>query len=115
MDRLHWRHLLAKPSAATVTLGGMTVLALATLGGVTSNRNNPICIASPKVAKASTMVTVACNCHQHYHRHYHSKLCKCKHSFKAYLQVRFQTMISQLASSFRKINKNIVCSINLQA
>jgi hypothetical protein len=29
------------------------VLALATLGGATRNRNNPICVASPKVAKAS--------------------------------------------------------------
>jgi len=31
----------------------ITVLALATLGDVTRNRNNPICVASPKVAKAS--------------------------------------------------------------
>jgi hypothetical protein len=63
MDRLHWRHLLAKPAATATcnshTLGSATVLALATLGGATRNRNNLICIASPKVAKASTMVTVA--------------------------------------------------------
>jgi hypothetical protein len=38
---------------ATVTLGNVTVLALATLGSVTRNRKNPICVASPKVAKAS--------------------------------------------------------------
>jgi hypothetical protein len=37
-------------------LGGATVLALATLGGATRIRNNPICVASSKVAKASTMV-----------------------------------------------------------
>ncbi len=27
-----------------------------------ANRNNPICVASPKVAKASTIVIVACHC-----------------------------------------------------
>jgi len=35
------------------------VLALATLGSVTRNRDNPICVAPPKVAKARTMVSVA--------------------------------------------------------
>jgi len=30
-----------------------TVLALATLGDATRNRNNPICVVPPKVAKAS--------------------------------------------------------------
>jgi len=40
-----------------------TVLALATLGDATRNRNNPICVASPKVANAST---VSCSCHRHY-------------------------------------------------
>jgi hypothetical protein len=30
-----------------------TVLALATLGDATRNRNNPICVALPKVANAS--------------------------------------------------------------
>jgi len=38
---------------ATVTLGNVSELALATLGGATRNRNNPICVVSPKVAKAS--------------------------------------------------------------
>jgi hypothetical protein len=38
------------------------VLALATLRGVTINRNSPICVMSPKVAKASTVVTGACCC-----------------------------------------------------
>jgi len=51
---------------ALATLGNATVFALATLGGTTRNRNNPICVASPKVAKANTMVTVVCCCHQHY-------------------------------------------------
>ncbi len=65
----------------TVTLGGATVLALATLGGVTRNRNNPICVVSPKVVKASTMVTVACRCL----RCYRSKLRQCKHSFNPWI------------------------------
>ncbi len=33
---------------------------LATLDDATRNRNNPICVAQPKVAKARTMVSVAC-------------------------------------------------------
>ncbi len=36
------------------------VLALATLGEATRNRNNPICVVQPKGAKARTMVSVAC-------------------------------------------------------
>ncbi len=51
------------------------VLALANLGDATRNRNNPICVMQPKVAKASTMVSVACHCH----RHYRDKLHQCKH------------------------------------
>jgi hypothetical protein len=51
------------------------VLALATLGDATRNRNNPISVAQPKVAKARTMVSVACGCRQHYH----DKLCLCKY------------------------------------
>jgi hypothetical protein len=34
------------------------------LGRRDIDRNNPICVASPKVAKASRIVTVACRCHQ---------------------------------------------------
>jgi hypothetical protein len=37
-----------------------TVLAL-------DNRYDPICVALPKVAEASTIVTVACHCHKHLH------------------------------------------------
>jgi hypothetical protein len=33
MDRLHWRHLLAKPLATVTRVSHVTVLALATLGG----------------------------------------------------------------------------------
>jgi hypothetical protein len=33
------------------------VLALATLGGATRNRNDPICVVSSKVARASTIVS----------------------------------------------------------
>ncbi len=40
------------------------VLALATLGGTTKDRNNPINVASPKVAKTGTIVTVVCHCRQ---------------------------------------------------
>ncbi len=39
-----------------------TVLVLATLGDVTKNRNNPICVMSPKVANAST-ISCRCRCH----------------------------------------------------
>jgi len=41
--------------------------AAATLGGTTKDRNDPICVTSPKVAKASTLVTVACCCPWRYH------------------------------------------------
>jgi hypothetical protein len=61
MDHLHWRSLLAKLSAAatwdsqvTVT----TVLALATLGGATQIESNLFYVTPPKVANASTVVTV---------------------------------------------------------
>ncbi len=37
------------------------VLALATLGNVTRNGNNPICVVQSKVAKARTTVSVACS------------------------------------------------------
>jgi hypothetical protein len=46
------------------------------------NRNDPICVASPKVAKASTMVTVACRCHRRYRGHYHTNFCQWKHGLK---------------------------------
>jgi hypothetical protein len=48
---------------ATMTYNSDTlVLALTTFGGETKNRNIPICIALPKVAKARTVVTVVCCC-----------------------------------------------------
>ncbi len=49
---------------------------------VTRNRNNLICVSSPKVAKTSIMVTVLCRCRQHYCKHYRSKLCQCKYGLK---------------------------------
>ncbi len=52
-----------------------TVLALATLGNVTEIS---ICVLLPKVAKESTIVTVACHCHWHYF----AKCCQCKHHFR---------------------------------
>ncbi len=41
-------------SHSTVT----TALALATMGSTTNNRNDPICVSMPKVAKASMTVIV---------------------------------------------------------
>ncbi len=64
-DHLHWQHLLAKPLATA-----------------TRDKNNPICVASSKVAKESTMVTVVCGCCWHYCQCYSSKLLQCKHSFR---------------------------------
>jgi hypothetical protein len=49
--------------SSTVTEYG---LALATLGGTTRKRNNPVCVTLPKVAKARTMVSVACRCRGRY-------------------------------------------------
>jgi hypothetical protein len=43
-------------SHVTVT----TVLTLATLGGTTTNRNDPIYVTLPKVAKASIRVSLSC-------------------------------------------------------
>jgi hypothetical protein len=37
----------------------MNVLALATLGNATRNRNNPISVAPPKVAKASNHMSLS--------------------------------------------------------
>jgi hypothetical protein len=44
-----------------------TVLAFATLGDATRNRNNPICVVPPKVAKASA---VLCRCHWRYRAYF---------------------------------------------
>ncbi len=67
MDLLHWQCYFGKTLEAATEY----VLALATLGDVTRNRNNPLCVVQPKVAKARTMAGVACHCH----RHLHDKLC----------------------------------------
>ncbi len=32
-----------------------------------ANRNDPICVALPKKAHASTIVTLTCCCHHHFH------------------------------------------------
>jgi hypothetical protein len=73
MDHLNWQYYFGETSA-TVT---EYVLAMATLGSVTRNRNNPICVVPPKVAKARTMVSVTC-CSRW---HYRDKLRQCKHTF----------------------------------
>jgi hypothetical protein len=74
--------ILAKtPATATEIDNKETeyVLALATLGDATRNRNNTIYAMQ---LNASTMVSVACCCRQHYH----DKLCQCKYSFKKWRQ-----------------------------
>jgi hypothetical protein len=47
-----------------ITLASVTdyLHALATLGDATKNRNVPISVMPPKVAKASSHMTVACGC-----------------------------------------------------
>jgi hypothetical protein len=76
MDQLHWQNLLAKLSV-TVTCNShvtvVTVLALATLGSTMLYRNYPICVAQPKVAKASTVMYSCC-------WHFCAKLRQWKHS-----------------------------------
>jgi hypothetical protein len=78
----------------------MTVHALGTLGGTIRNRNNPICVASPKVAKTRTMVSVACRCH----RHYRAKLRQCKHSLFESCHPRWQRQVRQLFSCRKTAN-----------
>jgi hypothetical protein len=59
MDRLHWQRLRDNAGDSD----SHYLLALATLGHSDKNRNNPICVMSPKVAKASTIciaVAIAC-------------------------------------------------------
>ncbi len=51
------------------------VLPLVTLGGVTKNRNDPISVTPPKMAKESTIVTVTC----HYCQRYSANLHQWKH------------------------------------
>jgi hypothetical protein len=62
VDHLHWQSLLANPSA-TATLDSHitvnTVLAFATLGSTSKNRNYPICVVPPNVAKASKEGNIA--------------------------------------------------------
>jgi hypothetical protein len=61
---------------------GTTVLALATLGGMTKDRNDPIFVAPPKAAKASIQLLwhvtdVGC-CRWHYH----SNFCQWKYGLR---------------------------------
>ncbi len=72
--------ILPKTSATATDIDNKAteyVLALATFGDTTRNRNNPICVLQTKVANASTMVSVACHCR----RRYHNKLRQCKQGF----------------------------------
>jgi hypothetical protein len=56
MDRLHWQCFLAK-MLATLT---EYVLALSILGNVTKIETILSCVTPPKVAKASTSVSLSC-------------------------------------------------------
>jgi len=54
MNGLHWRDLYAKiPAIMHRDIAFLTFLGF--LGRSDINRNNPICVALPKVAKASTI------------------------------------------------------------
>ncbi len=80
-DHLHWQCYFGKKIGDSADIDNKVteyVLALATLGDATRNRNNPICVTQPKVAKASAMACVTCHCHWRYC----NKLRQCKHSLR---------------------------------
>jgi len=77
MDHLHWQCLLVKPSA----IATLDCTCLGHLGQCNTDRIVSFYVAPPKVAKVSTMVTVASHCPRHYHGRYRSKLRQCKYSF----------------------------------
>ncbi len=54
------------------------LLALAFLGGATQIGLVLLCVASPKVAKASTVVSVTCHCHLHFQLNAQYNICQCK-------------------------------------
>jgi hypothetical protein len=56
MDHLHWRCYFGK----NIGNRDNVCSCLGYLGRCNKNRNNPICVAQPKVAKARTMMSVAC-------------------------------------------------------
>jgi hypothetical protein len=58
MDRLHWQSLFAK-LLVTATLDSHYCTCLGQLGQRGINRHDPICVAPPKVAKASTEGDIA--------------------------------------------------------
>jgi hypothetical protein len=51
---------------ATVTCAIYHCTCLGHLGPCETNRNDPICVATPKVAKASTMIYIVCHCRWHF-------------------------------------------------
>ncbi len=55
------------------------VLTLATFGWHDINKNDPICITLPKVAKACKKGNIALQIRRHYYRHYCAKLRQCKY------------------------------------
>jgi hypothetical protein len=74
MDNLHWQMLRdnARDNAGD---SDMYCAFLGNLGRSNINRNNPICVPTPKVAKASKQ---DCCCHQRYQANF----CQWKQSFR---------------------------------
>jgi hypothetical protein len=68
----------------------MTILALATLGDVTKNRNDPISVVPRKMSKASTIMCRCCKC-------YRAKLRQWKHRF-----TRPKSFVAQAPAFIRK-------------
>ncbi len=68
----------------------MTVLALATLGDATKNRNDPISVVLPKMAKASTIMCRCCKC-------YRTKLRQWKYRF-----TKPKSFVAQIPAFIRK-------------
>jgi hypothetical protein len=54
-------------TVATMTHGSDTCTCLGHLGQCNRDRNDPLSVMLPKVAKESTIVTVVCRCCWHYH------------------------------------------------
>jgi hypothetical protein len=70
------------------------ILALATLGGATKHRNDPISVTSPKVAKARSMSIARVYESAAITDFFAKKLCQCTSAFRFYFvwrQPRYQS------------------------
>jgi hypothetical protein len=84
---------LANFSALTPAKQHMTVLALATLDGMTKSRNDPISVVLPKVANSSTIVTAACCFCWHFAL---KTLLECLFSRKSFVIIQFALLPWQI-------------------